>query len=243
MNVDRRDKIFSKFLLQVLFFFLLSSIASPLCADRRSVGMAEGERRLVASQAPPSKDSAFYRSVERRLQSALRSLRYADHTAARIHLRWAQSKLNGHGDKDLAGKVAVILSYIRHYQINLALSHLNRLTSLVHGLGWGSSQMLEVSASNIRVHPSKDEQRAMKLLNETIGHLKAKETEAARKSLRKLDGGFKEKASKASSAESGVSRELRRLLKGLNLHFDSYLDDPRSMIDQLEEIKKELQSR
>ena len=205
-------------------------------ADRRPTGMTGGETNRATAIIAPAADAPFYRSVERKMQAALRALNFSDFTATRIHLRWAQSQLNSHGspmDKELAGRVAVALSFIRHYQIGQAVQVLRQLLSQVHGLGWGQAVGITMPAASQTTN--KKARVEAELLQKTINQLKDRQVDNARQSLKALN---KSVTSKASS----TNEDTVRVLKSIDLHFDSHSQDTESLIETLEGLRDQLEN-
>ena len=221
----------------ILMSLLVLLVEVPMAhADRRPTGMVGGETNQATALIAPASDGAFYRAVERKLKAAMNSLNYSDYTAARIHLRWAQANLNNHGsyqDKQLAGQVGVALSFIRHYQIAQAVQIMRQLLAQVHSLGWGSAISITTPAPSQTT--DKRSRVEAELLQKTINHLKDKQVNSARTSLKALN---KSVTTKASSTNA----DAVRVLKSIDLHFDSHSQDTKELIETLENLKKELKN-
>ena len=228
------NRRFTRITLSILVLVVLMT---PLArADRRSAGMQGGETTRATAFITPAADAPFYRTVERKLRDGLNALNYSDLTASRIHLRWAQGKLNGHGshvDKQLAGEVAAALSFIRHYQIGQAVQILRSLIARVHSMGWGSAVSVQVPAATKTT--SKSETRQIELLEKTIKKLKDRQVTDARKSLKELNQNV------TTAKASTLNPDSIRVLKSLDLHFDN--QDSETLISTLESMLKELKQK
>jgi len=213
---------------QVALFVL----APAAFADRRPSGMEGGtDGAVTLTQGfAPGQDAEFYRSVERRLDTAQRSLRMGDLPAARLGIRWAETRLTMHGqpvDHGFSRDLTMVLSYLRHYQIGPGQQLLMQVTRRIHALGWGGQVAVTVPLP-ARTMPALSPSVTQEL-DQVITTLKNRRIDEAREGLRK--------ATTKASDTNALDEETVRSLRSLDLHFDTHADDPEALIESLEAIR------